>query len=214
MESVASIHSAVNPTCQDVYTWLNAKAACGDLPASSVRLQITALNSFAECIAPDEPPDDAAFVKDNLDLLANRWSTLHPSAKSDTVRAYVTRAKGALAVYFDWRADPKGFRFERPRPRKPSSEKAEPLPPVSTPPVAAAAAASPPPPQPPPAPPGAGAGMEQHRFRLGPDRYATMVHPEDMTVAEWRRWAVNALTRCVDFNPDDPAPSLSLAVVR
>ena len=73
----------------------------------------TALQQLSSNLDADEPTDDAVWVRDNLDKLTNRWSTRNTDAKSDTARAYQSRAKSALEKYFGWRENPAGFRYER-----------------------------------------------------------------------------------------------------
>ena len=223
METVRIPDPDVNPTHPErkdtvsgVCEWLGKKAECGDLAESSARLSSTAIRELAGNLDEGEPVDDAVWVRDNLDRLADRWSRRNPGAKADTVRTYMSRAKSAFERYFGWKDDPKGYKFERRSPKKPANDQHDVRSKQKAPEPAAAPAAAAPPAPPPPPPPAAAPepGMEQHRFRLGPDRYATMTHPEDLTVAEWRRWAVNTLTRCVDYDPTDSPPIISTGIVR
>jgi hypothetical protein len=210
MENIRVLNQNVNPTVTEVCQWLTKKAECGDIPESSARLGAIALKQLAANLDEGEPEDDAAWVRDNLDRLANRWSTRNPDSKGDTARSYQGRAKGALDKYFGWRENPSAFKFER-RARKPANESAATKEEPKAAPAPAAAAPQPPPPPPPPAQPTG----ESHRFRVGPDKYVHYELPPDgLTIQEWKRLCVNMLTMCVDYNPDEPSPTLALNTVR
>jgi hypothetical protein len=204
METVRAINTNVNPAISEVTRWLAQKSECGDIPESSARLSITSLQALASNLDPSEPKDDAVWMQQNLELLAKRWSTKNTDAKAETVRSYLTRAKGALERYFAWRADPAGYKFDRVVRRSPSKETAE------TKATVAAAAAAPPPPPPP-----TQSSIHAHRFRVGPDRYVEFTLPDDnLTVQEWKRLCIHTLTLCDDYNPDEPPPTLSLSITR
>jgi hypothetical protein len=209
MTNASAASQSVNPSIDDVVQWLEAKASCGDLAASTTRLQVTALHSFAACVADGEPKNDATYVQDNLDRLADRWSRLNPESKADTAKSYLSRARSALSMYFAWKENPSGFRFER----RPTTKK-----------EGAPAKKQDRPAHPPDSlfqldeqqtPPKAPTPTFNHRFKVGPDKYVFFELPEDgLTVAEWRKWVAHTYTLCDDFDPEAPSPIVSQSIIR
>jgi hypothetical protein len=200
-ENVRSIGQNVNPSVDDICRFLDAKASCGDIAESSARLAGSAIRVLSTCIAPDEPQGDVAYMRENLEKLGNRWSTLNPDSKGDTARSYVSRVKTALNMFFAWRDDP-SMSFRR-RVRAKKVDAAPGAEPAAVKEASVASAQAP-------------KETHTHKFRVAPDKYLTFDLPESgLTVAEWKKWVAHTLTLCDDFNPDAAPPTVgSTGVVR
>jgi len=114
MNTVSAFSRTVNPSFEDVCSWLEKKSASGEVPQSSARLAITALKQLTTVLVDDEPRD-AEHVLENLNAFSARWQNKNPDKRGDTARTYESRARWALEAYRAWKADPTGFRFNTKR---------------------------------------------------------------------------------------------------
>jgi hypothetical protein len=111
--NVRAFTPPVNPSPEDVCNFLRQKADRGELASNSSRLKVTAISALAGILADDEPKT-AAYLRDNIASIADRWATLNSAgAKGDTAKTYESRARAAIDDYFAWTKDPKGFKFRR-----------------------------------------------------------------------------------------------------
>ncbi len=212
--NVRAFSPSVNPTPDDVCNFLRQKADRGEIAANSARLKVTAVSALAGILAEDEPKT-AAYLRDHISSIADRWATLKSAdAKGDTARTYESRARTAIDSYFAWVADPKGFKFKQKPEGKPRKESA-----VKEAPPAAPAAAS------------AGKAEERRQeqpngaawgsasvvreYRLGPDRepFRFVLPTDGIEVNDVRKIICHLLTLANDFDPGVPSHAEVFAIV-
>lgn len=95
------------PTLEVVALWLDAAVAEKLIPAVQARLRKTAVARLNQVRAADEP-NDAAWVRENLDRLAERL--VNTGVEAATALTYKSRASSALREFLDYRGRPSEFR--------------------------------------------------------------------------------------------------------
>ncbi|HEY3816778.1 MAG TPA: hypothetical protein VGL81_06395 [Polyangiaceae bacterium] len=173
----------------EVISFIDSMAERGELPSSSAVQKNSAIRNMASVLAEDEPRT-ARYVLANLENISLRWATKNPQFKGSTVKTYESKARAAIEAYFDWKRDPKGFKFERhgaPRAERPKEEK---------PPKVVA----------PSAPPPSNDTSKTFRYPLPGGREFVYSVPDDgLSVAEVRRIGMHLLTLAKDWEPGMPA---------
>lgn len=210
MNTVSAFSRSVNPSFDEVCSWLEKKSASGEVPKSSSRLAITALRQLTT-VLQEEEPRDVDHVADNLASLSARWQNLNPDKRGDTARTYESRARWALEAYRAWKADPTGFRFKKkearsdgePRARKAVAEKREkvaeapPLEAQNAPgqvPLSSASRSLP-----------LGNGRGEFRFDLP---------TQGLEVRDVMRITYHLVTLCEDFDPTAPSQAQLFSIIR
>jgi len=188
-----------NDNIDEVCRFVDTMAERGELPPTSAVQKVSAIRSITSVLSEDEPRE-AKWILDNLDDITRRWATKHPEFKSTTVKTYESKARSGIEAYFEWKRDPKGFKFERhgaPRVERGKEEKAS---------------KAAPPPQ---VAPSNDTGRS-FRYPLPGGRDFQYSPPSDgLSVAEVRRIGMHLLTLATDWEPGTPAtPAESFAVVR
>lgn len=195
MKNVKALDPSVNApskTLEHVYSWYEAKASRGELPASTARLRVTALKQLISVLAADEPRD-LDWISSRVEELARRWGTLNPNAKADTIRTYASRVRTSLQDYLSWCSDPSSFRFNR---REPDADRARPKPrPKRDAHVDATSE------QQPMATPD---GSKVRSFPLKERGDFSFSLPEELKVLDVMRIACHLMTLCDDFDPTRP----------
>lgn len=102
--------------------FIKSKMANYELKKETGENWVRAMTPLAEMRTENEGDDvDTALSK--LEEWATRWSRKNPSAKGDTAKTYVGRARHLLTNYKAWQANPKDFSFDlaerKPRTPKP-----------------------------------------------------------------------------------------------
>jgi hypothetical protein len=207
--NVRAFSPPVNPSPEDVCTFLRQKAERGEIAANSARLKVTAVAALAGILAEDEPKT-AAYLRDNVASIATRWATLNSAgATGDTAKTYESRTRSAIDDYFAWVANPKDFKFRRRdgvakpegKPRKvetPNSEAANPPPQQSAPSQASTANAP---------------GLRD--YQLGPDRepFRFVLPTGGIVVNDVRKIICHLLTLANDFDPGVPSHAQVFSIV-
>jgi hypothetical protein len=161
----------------------------GIIPSTRAQQSRTAVRVLTEVLGQDEPLDDARWVLDHIDELADRYA-IKNSANADTTRTYRSKAASILTAYFQFLENPRS----RPKvaaPRRVTPKRVE-----------EDATAANPQPNDRDLPPGA-APTEQglHRLRLAEGRYVEFRSPEDVTTREVRRIAFHLASFAEVFDP-------------
>jgi hypothetical protein len=212
MNTVSAFSRSVNPSFDEVCSWLEKKSASGEVPKSSSRLAITALRQLTTVLQEDEPRD-VDHIADNLASLSARWQNLNPDKRGDTARTYESRARWALEAYRAWKADPTGFRFKKKearsdgesRVRKPVAEKRDRAPGAPAPeaPTTAGHGTAPNPGTQRSLPLGTGRG--EFRFELPAN---------GLEVRDVMRITYHLITLCEDFDPSAPSQAQLFSIIR
>jgi hypothetical protein len=186
---------------EDVCSWIDSMAKRGELPHTSAQQKISALRSITSILGEDEPKD-ARSVLNTLPDITLRWATKNPTFKGTTVQTYESKARAAIESYFEWKRDPKGFKFERhtsaPRGERVKSNDEKAAPGSGR------------------VPPAANDTRRTFRYPLPNGREFAYEMPTDgLSVAEVRRIGMHLLTLATDWQPGAASTSgESFAVVR
>lgn len=200
MANVATIPSKSNADLQHVLTWLEKMGDRGVLSPSGAKLRATAIRQLMEVLASDED-HSAVYFSDQLDAIGARYANVK-GANPDTVRTYLSRARGSLKLYFEYLANPVGFSPTSAKPATASPGKK----PRKKPPVEAGSesgvantsreASSPPAPAP---------EVDGRTFPLdrAANRHISFQLPADGIASEdVAKFALHLLTLCEDFSPE------------
>jgi hypothetical protein len=108
MQTVTSFPQQVNAELSHTITWLEKMAERGVYGTNAARLKITAIRQLSEVLGEDEPRTAEWFLA-NLESIGARYANKE-GANPDTVRCYVSRARGAISAHFEYLKAPLAFR--------------------------------------------------------------------------------------------------------
>ena len=121
--SVATIHTRVNAELSHALVWLERMAERGMYGTNAARLKATGIRQLMEALGDDEPRTVEWFLE-NVDSIGTRWANI-TTANPGTMRAYVSRARGALSAYLQYLEDPASFKPRTRGSAKPSGRNDE-----------------------------------------------------------------------------------------
>jgi hypothetical protein len=103
-----------------VVSWLKAQGR-DHFGAKSARQYWTAIERFSVHLDPGEPREASWFLEHLEPELRRRFEAESPEIGESSVRTYVSRARGAIQMFAEWRADPVNWSPRRRRqPKEPT----------------------------------------------------------------------------------------------